>query len=371
MNARTEKPLLQVGSKPMMQHVVDALKQSKKVDRIIVAVSASTPETARKAKELGLEVLETPGEGYVSDVKYAIRKLNLHDVLTVSADLPFITSETVDRAVKKYRESGKPSLAIVSPIEVYERLGSEPEYVFRVNGRCMVPVGINIIDGTRADESELEQALLVTESEGMALNVNTSRELRVARERLRRIGGTMRMTRGGGLFLPRKVSRTYRLARISAFSALCVVGSFIHPPSPIQSVAFDSSPGFFAALYFGALDGATVAGIGHLATSIISGFPLGVLHLPIALGMTVAGAVIGLVNQLHHRWGFVVAVILGVFINTSLVVLAVPVLGWAAALLFLPFLFMAASLNSVIAALVYVSIRGRLRSWEHSATGRE
>jgi len=159
----------------------------------------------------------------------------------------------------------------------------------------------------------------------------------------------------------KRVPRTYRIARISVFCALSVIGSFIHPPSPIQTVAFDSSPGFFAALYFGPFDGACVSGIGHIVTSIINGFPLGILHLPIALGMTVAGAAMGFVNRINPKAGFIAAVVTGIAINTSLVFVVVPVLGWAAALSFLPFILLAASLNGIVAALAFVGVRGRLR----------
>lgn len=189
MNVATEKPLLEVGDKPMIQHVVDALRRSKAVDRIIVCVSSSTPQTARKAREFNTEALETPGNGYVPDMKYAIRKLGLSVVVTVSADLPFITTEIVNQAVEKYRSCGKPSLAVMTPVDVYERLGSKPEYIFEVDGRSLVPIGLNIIDGTRIDEPELEEAVLVTESEDFALNVNTPRELGVARERFKKVRG--------------------------------------------------------------------------------------------------------------------------------------------------------------------------------------
>lgn len=359
MNAKTEKPLLEVGGKPMIEHVVQALKQSKIVDRMIVAVSTSTPQTARKARALNIEVLETPGEGYISDMKYAIKKLGLHDVLTVSADLPFITSEIVDQAVEKYRSQGKPSLAIMTPLDVYERLGLKPEYVFEVDERSLVPIGVNIIDGTRIDERELEQAILVTESEELALNVNTPNELEAARGRFKKRKDPMRMRNNPSS--PQKVPRTYRLARIAVFSALSVIGSFIHPPSPIQTVAFDSSPGFFAALYFGALEGASVGGIGHVVTSIVNGLPLGILHLPVAIGMSAAGAVMGFINRVNRSWGFVPAVIVGVAINTGLVVVAVPALGWGGALAFVPFLLLAASLNGTLAALAYVTVRGRVK----------
>ena len=58
----------------------------------------------------------------------------------------------------------------------------------------------------------------------------------------------------------RKVPCTYRVARIAALSA-SVVGSFIHPlPSLVPTVALDSAPGFFVALYFGPFDGFCVTG---------------------------------------------------------------------------------------------------------------
>jgi uncharacterized membrane protein len=136
----------------------------------------------------------------------------------------------------------------------------------------------------------------------------------------------------------------------------------IHPPSPIQTVAFDSSPGFFVALYFGALDGALVSGIGHLVTSVINGFPLGAVHFPIAMGMALAGATMGAINRIKCSWAFIPAVAAGIAINTGLVVVVVPALGWGAALTFLPFLLLAASLNGIVAGLAYVGVRGRLRS---------
>jgi len=357
MKTATEKPLLEVGGRPMIEQVAVALRQSRTVDRIVVAVSKNTPRTALKATELGMEVLQTPGQGYITDMRYAIRKLSLPDVLTVAADIPFITSEIVDRAVEKYSSSGKPSLAVMAPVDIYRRLGSEPEYVFQIDGQELVPIGLNIIDGRMIDKPELDQAVLVTNSEEFAFNVNTPKELEAARKRFPKIDEEAT----GKTPLSRGTPRTYRLARISVFSALCVIGSFIHPPSPIQTVAFDSSPGFFAALYFGALDGALVSGIGHIITSIVNGFPLGMLHLPIALGMTLVGGMVGIVNHVNSRWGYLAAVPLGIAINSGLVVVMVPEFGWGAALGFLPFLFAAASLNGLVAALAYVGVKGRLR----------
>lgn len=154
-----------------------------------------------------------------------------------------------------------------------------------------------------------------------------------------------------------KPSGTFRIARISVFSALSVIGSFIHLPGPIQTVAFDSAPGFFVALYFGAFDGAVVSGIGHAATSMVNGLPLGVLHVPIALGLALAGGVIGVVNE---KWNGLAATCAGVALNTGLIVIVIPVLGLPATLSFLPFLFLAACVNGFVALVVYTAINRRL-----------
>ncbi len=46
METSIEKPLLRVGDKPMIHHVIDALKKAESVDRIIVAVTPATRDTA-------------------------------------------------------------------------------------------------------------------------------------------------------------------------------------------------------------------------------------------------------------------------------------------------------------------------------------
>jgi uncharacterized membrane protein len=151
-----------------------------------------------------------------------------------------------------------------------------------------------------------------------------------------------------------------RVARISIFTALSVIGSLITPYPPIPTIAFDSSPGFFAALYFGVIDGAIIAGLGHIVTSIMNGFPLGSLHYVIAIGMALAGTAMGLMNKTNKKWGFIPGAIAAVAINTALSVILVPTMGWAATItnVTIP-LLMAASLNAALAAILYVAVRAR------------
>jgi adenosylcobinamide-phosphate guanylyltransferase len=182
MGSNLEKPLAEIGGKAMILLVLEALMGSKNIERVVVAVSPHTPKTRLKVKEIGLEVIETPGAGYEDDMKFAIKHLKLLDVMVVSADLPFMTSSIVDRAIEAYKSRGKPALSVMATVSLVEKQGTKPSYVFEVHGKRLVPIGINIIDGTKIDEPELEETVLIAEPGDSTLNVNTMQELSLARE---------------------------------------------------------------------------------------------------------------------------------------------------------------------------------------------
>ena len=176
-----EKPLLEIGGKPMIEHVLKALRNAEEIDKIMVAVSRHTPKTAKLMKRFPVEVLKTPGKGYVSDMEYAVRKLKLNTVLTISTDLPLVTSAVINKIIERYTRCKKPALTVVVPIETKERLGLGGEYILEAGNKRLVPAGINVIDGRRFHEGELEEEIFVIDEEEVAVNVNTRRELRIAK----------------------------------------------------------------------------------------------------------------------------------------------------------------------------------------------
>lgn len=143
-----------------------------------------------------------------------------------------------------------------------------------------------------------------------------------------------------------EVSKRVRLVRIAVFTALAVVGSFIPMPGPVSSVALDSASGYFSALYFGEIEGAYVLFAGHLATAIVHGFPLGVLHIPIAFGLAFQGWIMG---KSVKKMGPLAATIIGIAINTLLTFVVVPFLGFGAAIALVPYLLVASSINGGLA----------------------
>ena len=177
-----EKPLLQVGGKPVIAHVLMALKNAKKVGSIVVTVSDYTPKTAKLISKFPVSVVHTPGKEFVFDMGYAVRALKLQTVLAIGADFPLITAEVIDGIVNYYEQCGKPALSVAVPLEAKTKLGLSGKYGFELNGKHVVPAGINVIDGLRIDETELDEETYVLDRKEVAFNINTVQELRIAQE---------------------------------------------------------------------------------------------------------------------------------------------------------------------------------------------
>ena len=182
MALKEEKPLLQVGGKPVIEHVLEALKKAKKVDAVVVAVSDYTPKTAELVSKFPVSVVHTPGKEFVSDMGYAVSALKLQTVLAIGADFPLITAEVIDDILEYYEQCGKPALSVAVPMEAKAKLGLSGKYGFELDGKQVVPAGINVIDGGRIDEAELEEETCVLDRKEVAVNINTIKELRIAEE---------------------------------------------------------------------------------------------------------------------------------------------------------------------------------------------
>jgi len=140
-----------------------------------------------------------------------------------------------------------------------------------------------------------------------------------------------------------------QLVRLAVLIALSIFGAFIKIPSAVGSLAFDAVPGFYAALATGPLTGAVVAGVGHVATALISGMPLGLpIHLLVALGMMLAACATGVVAKLNKFAGCAVGVIVnGVILPAIFIV--IPGFGLPFVIAVGPSILVAAALNMAVA----------------------
>jgi adenosylcobinamide-phosphate guanylyltransferase len=181
MHLSEEKPLVKICGKPVIDYVIAALKNAKKIDSIVVAVSGCTPKTAKYLSEFPVKVLETPGKDYVSDMGYASQNLKLGVFLAIAADLPLVTSQALDSIVERYALCGKPALTVAVPLETKTKLRMSIEYSFKMDNKEVVPVGINVIDGhKRYGDEWLDQDIFLLDLPELAVNINTVEELHLA-----------------------------------------------------------------------------------------------------------------------------------------------------------------------------------------------
>ena len=174
-----EKPLFKLHDKPLIKYVIDNLESSKFINKTIIAVSPNTPETTDYLKSLNGEfkILDTSGEDYLTDLSYILdyfEKKSKDDVLVfINADLPFISSKTIDYVIDYYLNSDKDALSVVVPVKIFEDLGLDYTYEYEGN----VPSGLNILRSENIIQDETQ--LVIPEVE-LALNVNTIPDSQIA-----------------------------------------------------------------------------------------------------------------------------------------------------------------------------------------------
>lgn len=181
-----EKPLTHVGGRPMVDYVAAAMMEAKLVRRVYAAVSPHTPKTTEHLKRnwRGISIIETPGEGYVEDLRRSASQIGSQAILVCPADMPLLRGDLLDIVAEAFLGGGKPSLVVVVPLQLVARMGLEPTLTISIDGEEFVPSGVSVINGVEASSGRvLEECYLKLDLEEFAVNVNTVKDLEAA-ERL-------------------------------------------------------------------------------------------------------------------------------------------------------------------------------------------
>lgn len=154
--------------------------------------------------------------------------------------------------------------------------------------------------------------------------------------------------------------KTKKLVLAALLISLSFIGANI---KIMQTIAFDSMPGFLGTLILGPLYGAVIGLLGHFLTALTSGFPLTVpVHLVIMVGMALTmflfGATYKYFSKKSKTTGNIMATIVAVIVNGPILTLLVspmliPVIGRSGLIALLPILCCTAALNVIIALIVY------------------
>lgn len=165
---RGEKPLFEVAGEPMVERVLAALEASS-LETVYAVTSPHAPQTAERL-EGRVPVIETAGEGYVSDLTSALDVVE-EPVLTVVSDLPLLSPDLVDRALDIY-DGG--SLTVCVPTALKTALGVSADTTRAHGGRELSPTGLNVVG-----EADTE-TLHVSYDARLAVNVNRPADADVA-----------------------------------------------------------------------------------------------------------------------------------------------------------------------------------------------
>lgn len=92
-----------------------------------------------------------------------------------------------------------------------------------------------------------------------------------------------------------------KISLLALMIALSAVGASIKIPAVIDSVALDALPALLAAALLGIGPGAITGALGHLLSALIGGFPLGPMHLLIAVEMAVLVWIFGILYKKNKK----------------------------------------------------------------------
>lgn len=142
------------------------------------------------------------------------------------------------------------------------------------------------------------------------------------------------------------------LTMVAMLIALSAIGALI---KIFNTIALDSMPGYFAALYLGGWYGAMVISLGHFITAITSGFPLGItIHIYIAIQMAVYAY---LFKFFYQRFNIYIAIVFGTLLNGPIsTLLFVPIFGWGFFVGWSLPLTVASFINIFLASLIYKGV---------------
>lgn len=173
MSLPGEKLLLE-HKKPIILHVVDALRDSQCFSKVIVATSRHSPRTNELLLYEGIDVIQTNGEGYVSDLKSALSRFD-EDVFVVSGDLPLLDAKTVKELVSRHKKDAAWHSFVLTK-KFLDLLNIQLEFAVNFDGKQCCYSGISIVDPKKISSDEIQETLSIFDDEKIAVNINTKED---------------------------------------------------------------------------------------------------------------------------------------------------------------------------------------------------
>lgn len=178
------KQLAELGGIPLVERAVRTLLDSD-VDEVVVVLGHESGRVRERLRTSGARLVENPDyrTGLSSSLKQGVKSLDPRSeaVVVVLSDQPFVTQETVDEVVGRFRGKGSPAVGTVAGGTV------SPPVLF---SRALYPE-VAILSGDKGAKAiimnhpDFERVEVETDT---VLDIDTEEELRKAGELLRARG---------------------------------------------------------------------------------------------------------------------------------------------------------------------------------------
>ena len=168
-----EKLLLEY-KKPIIFHVIDSLNDSYCFSKVFAATSSNSPNTKFELEQIGVETLDTSGDGYVNDLNFLLQKMD-GSVFVVSGDLPLLDKEIIQKLVKFNPESIWTSFLISK--KFLNSLGLKSNLLVKCDGVECIYTGISIINADKIKNlNTVKENYIILDDKRIAFNLNTKED---------------------------------------------------------------------------------------------------------------------------------------------------------------------------------------------------
>jgi len=160
MNLSEEKLLLKY-KKPVILHVVDALKNSECFSQIIAATSQNSPKTKNLLEENGIKVFETLGNGYVKDLNTVLKSFD----------------EQIIKQIAN-QKSDNVWLSFLVTKEFLDLYNIKQQYQTRFEEKECAFTGISLINAKKISSLDsVKENYVILDDKRIAFNLNTKEDL--------------------------------------------------------------------------------------------------------------------------------------------------------------------------------------------------
>lgn len=192
---KTEKPLLKIKGKKIIEYIIEALIKSDCFDKIGACTSQNSIRTRKFLQQynhkhdIHIQIIEGNGNGYSSDLSFIIKKFFNSIIFIISADLPLLSQIDIMEILSKC-DFKKTCNTIIFNKKISDQIGIKPSIIieYRKKNYCYSGIAIfNLKKEENYNSKLIKESFVILNRIGIAVNVNEKKDLHIARYLIKRL----------------------------------------------------------------------------------------------------------------------------------------------------------------------------------------